>query len=280
MYEKDNRLAGSEISTEEKSRIHVDIFGMQYKLVSNSSPHYMKRVAELVDDRMKKVARLHPRLDSQRIAVLAAVQVADELLRQQQELQAASTQATAGLRELETERDRLAKQLEEAAAREREQLAEASAREREHLAQLAELENSRKTLQQQAEQLQYRKRELAEQFELLEQQSQETSSQYVELQGKYAELERNHAESSQHAHIESEFEALQRRCAELEVELEAARKEGQLQLPIVEEKDDQHEWAVKYSELLEEYEKLKAEYNEWIDILENNSGAAGAKHGA
>jgi cell division protein ZapA (FtsZ GTPase activity inhibitor) len=68
-------------SPEEKTRITVDIYGNSYKLMASSSPAYMKSVADLVNDQMFLIAKTFPRLDSQRIAVLASVNMADENLR-------------------------------------------------------------------------------------------------------------------------------------------------------------------------------------------------------
>jgi cell division protein ZapA (FtsZ GTPase activity inhibitor) len=69
-------------SPEEKTRITVDIYGNSYKLMaSQTSTAYMKSVADLVNDQMFRIAKTFPRLDSQRIAVLASVNMADENLR-------------------------------------------------------------------------------------------------------------------------------------------------------------------------------------------------------
>ncbi len=66
------------MNSDEKTRLTVDIYGVQYKMAANTSPSYMKQVAELVDEQMRKIAKTNPRLDVPRIAVLAAVHMADE----------------------------------------------------------------------------------------------------------------------------------------------------------------------------------------------------------
>src|SRR5690348_10547591 len=69
------------MNNEEKTRITVDIFGNNYKLVGSFSPSYMKSVAAYVNDQMNTISKGFPSLDYPRIAVLAAVQMADELLK-------------------------------------------------------------------------------------------------------------------------------------------------------------------------------------------------------
>ena len=69
------------MNAEDKTRITVDIYGHQYKLKASTSTNYMKRVAEYVNDQMFRIAKGYPRLDSQKIAVLAAVNMADECFR-------------------------------------------------------------------------------------------------------------------------------------------------------------------------------------------------------
>lgn len=75
------------MSSEEKTRINVDIYGMQYKLAGHSSSGHMRRVAEHVDDQMNKIGKGFPRLDIPRVAVLAAVNIADEFLKLKDELE-------------------------------------------------------------------------------------------------------------------------------------------------------------------------------------------------
>lgn len=69
------------MSSEEKTRINVDIYGMQYKLSGHSSSSHMRRVAEHVDNQMNKIGKGFPRLDIPRVAVLAAVNIADGFLK-------------------------------------------------------------------------------------------------------------------------------------------------------------------------------------------------------
>ncbi len=63
------------------SLVHVEIFGQTYPVRAGAEAGYVEQLAQLVDARMKEVARSTSTVDSMRIAVLAALNIADELLR-------------------------------------------------------------------------------------------------------------------------------------------------------------------------------------------------------
>lgn len=65
----------------EVNRVRVDIYGQDYSLKGKAPVEHLKRVARLVDEKMKEIGEQNPRLDYSRIAVLAAVNIADEYLR-------------------------------------------------------------------------------------------------------------------------------------------------------------------------------------------------------
>lgn len=71
----------------DKTKVTVDIYGMQYKLTGQESGGHLRRVAELVDGQMHKIARGFPKLDLPKLAVLAAVNIADEYLKQREEFE-------------------------------------------------------------------------------------------------------------------------------------------------------------------------------------------------
>ncbi|WP_197081253.1 cell division protein ZapA, partial [Gordoniibacillus kamchatkensis] len=75
------------MNADEKTRITVEIYGSEYKLLATTTPAYVRWVASQVDDHMKRIAKAYPRLDGQRIAVLAAVNLADEQAKLLQELE-------------------------------------------------------------------------------------------------------------------------------------------------------------------------------------------------
>jgi len=73
------------VSEDDKKRITVTIFGQSYKMVGKASTNYMRMVAGMVDEKMKNISEQNPRLDTTRIAVLTAVNIADEYIRLKQE---------------------------------------------------------------------------------------------------------------------------------------------------------------------------------------------------
>ena len=75
------------MNEDDKTRVTVDIYGMQYKLAGHTSGGHMRRVAELVDGHMNKIAKGFPKLDTPRLAVLAAVNIADEFLKQKEQFE-------------------------------------------------------------------------------------------------------------------------------------------------------------------------------------------------
>lgn len=70
-----------------KNRVHVKIYGEDYTMRGPSSPDYMKRVAHYVDEKMKQIGNVNSRLGINKIAVLTAINLTDELFRVRKELQ-------------------------------------------------------------------------------------------------------------------------------------------------------------------------------------------------
>ncbi|WP_425352559.1 cell division protein ZapA [Alteribacter populi] len=64
-----------------KSRTIVTIYGQQYTIVGKESPEHVKNVAELVNDKMREIKGNNPYLDSGKLAVLAALNIGDELIK-------------------------------------------------------------------------------------------------------------------------------------------------------------------------------------------------------
>jgi cell division protein ZapA len=57
----------------------VVIYNQTYSLRSQHDPEYIHELAEYVDKRMNEIARATMTVDSLRVAILAALQIADEL---------------------------------------------------------------------------------------------------------------------------------------------------------------------------------------------------------
>jgi hypothetical protein len=71
----------------EKNQVKVDIFGIQYTLNTDASPLHTKKMAQLVDGLMNKNERLFPRLEHTRLAILTALQLADDNITLEKDLQ-------------------------------------------------------------------------------------------------------------------------------------------------------------------------------------------------
>lgn len=61
--------------------VQVYIFNQTYHLRSADDEEYVRRVARLVDERMRHISALAPNHDALKIAVMAALHIADELER-------------------------------------------------------------------------------------------------------------------------------------------------------------------------------------------------------
>jgi cell division protein ZapA len=60
--------------------VHVEIFGQTYSVRGADEAH-VKQLGQLVDERMQEIAKASGAVDSVRVAVLAALNIADEYLR-------------------------------------------------------------------------------------------------------------------------------------------------------------------------------------------------------
>ena len=65
--------------------VQVQIFGQVYNVRGSSDPDRTHRVAQVVDEKMNGIADRGGSADSYRVAVLAALELADELMRLREE---------------------------------------------------------------------------------------------------------------------------------------------------------------------------------------------------
>lgn len=70
---------------EEKNRVKVQILGEEYVIKGDAQAEYMENLAKMLDQRMAKLAGVHPRLTRTQIAVLTALNILDEYVRLQQD---------------------------------------------------------------------------------------------------------------------------------------------------------------------------------------------------
>ena len=69
---------------EELRSIRVSIFGRDYNIKGGSDEEYIRDLAEYVDSVMKDIADKAGAISSGRIAILAALNIADEMLKERQ----------------------------------------------------------------------------------------------------------------------------------------------------------------------------------------------------
>lgn len=70
---------------EQEYRVEVEIFGDFYTLKGDSSPERMLLLAQYVNRKMKHLAGRNPRLTKAQLAVLAALNIAEEFKKLQEE---------------------------------------------------------------------------------------------------------------------------------------------------------------------------------------------------
>ncbi len=94
--------------SEEKGGVVVEIFGNQYKVRGDCDPEQIQEIARYVDGKMKEVASKTPVSSLASIAILAALNIAEELFRVRNERVAFS-------REIDLVTTRMQRKLEEIA---------------------------------------------------------------------------------------------------------------------------------------------------------------------
>ena len=67
---------------EEKKNVTVQIFGNEYPISGVKDARYVEELARYVDSKMKEIAKGSSLLSSAKVAILAALNMADELFRE------------------------------------------------------------------------------------------------------------------------------------------------------------------------------------------------------
>jgi cell division protein ZapA len=87
--------------------IPVEICGQRYPIRTTLDPEYVSRLANYVDEKMRAAGESAPTGDPQRLAVLAALNVADELFRARETTRARDGEVAERAGELERLVDRV-----------------------------------------------------------------------------------------------------------------------------------------------------------------------------
>ncbi|MFQ5691488.1 MAG: cell division protein ZapA [Nitrospinota bacterium] len=75
----------------ERKTVSVEILGKSYAIRGEADPDYTRGLAQFVEEQMRKVAAQSSAVDTQKIAILAALNIANDLFqarRQEQEKEA------------------------------------------------------------------------------------------------------------------------------------------------------------------------------------------------
>jgi cell division protein ZapA len=78
----------------EQQHVTVTIMGRNYTLRAEEDPQYVRMIAAYVDDKLQEIARVSPRMSTTRLAILAAINIADELHKLEQRLKTGTTRDT------------------------------------------------------------------------------------------------------------------------------------------------------------------------------------------
>lgn len=65
---------------QEKNKTVVSIYGQQYTIVGNEKEEHVRKVASLVDKKMRELKKSNPYLDSTKLAVLTALNIGNDYL--------------------------------------------------------------------------------------------------------------------------------------------------------------------------------------------------------
>jgi len=75
------RPAGSDAERNKGNRVVVRIYGEEHRLCGDAPTSYLQDLAVRVDARMREIAKANPRLGTSQVAVLAALNTMDDLVR-------------------------------------------------------------------------------------------------------------------------------------------------------------------------------------------------------
>jgi cell division protein ZapA len=64
-----------------KNRSTVDIYGQQYVIVGTESTSHIRLIASMVDDKMREISSANPSLDTNKLAVLTAVNAVNDYIK-------------------------------------------------------------------------------------------------------------------------------------------------------------------------------------------------------
>lgn len=90
-----------------KNKVVVKIMGHEYKLVSEDSREYMQKISNYVDDRMSEISEGNKKLSTAMIAVLSALNIADEYFKLQEAMTELEKKTANPVFELQKTKDKI-----------------------------------------------------------------------------------------------------------------------------------------------------------------------------
>ena len=75
------------MSEQQKTKISVDIYGQNYKMVGTETSGHMRLVASMVDDKMREIHSHNGKLDIAKLAVLTAVNAVNDYIKVKEQLE-------------------------------------------------------------------------------------------------------------------------------------------------------------------------------------------------
>ncbi len=76
----------------ERNTEKVEIFGQEYKIKGVGNPQYIQQIAGYVDKKMREIAHSSGIMSQSRIAILAALNITDELYQERDERERAKAE--------------------------------------------------------------------------------------------------------------------------------------------------------------------------------------------
>lgn len=91
----------------DKNKVSVKIHGYEYKLVSDDSREYMQSIANYVDDRMTEISESNKKLSTAMVAVLTALNVADDHFKLKEEFEKVKTRMVDPMRDIDNTKEKI-----------------------------------------------------------------------------------------------------------------------------------------------------------------------------
>jgi len=74
-------MEAEKLSQPDKNRITVEIYGVPYTIVGSESSKHIRLVASIVDEKMREIYAKNPSLDTNKLAVLTAINAVNDYLK-------------------------------------------------------------------------------------------------------------------------------------------------------------------------------------------------------